>query len=296
MKKAKLLTTALTLGLFITPILSANASTFPHPVYNNKGQAPFIPATKINLSADKSILEIAEADVTGDGITDTIYLSGHKVQPTSQYIDDVSVTVKSGADKVLTTFPLNKVGGYQPHLFIGDFSGDKVPDVYVATASGGSGGWSYYNIVSFKDNKPKQIFNIQENPNQNITGRFIDGWKVELTNSSNTKALAIDISAHKSDYLRLGIYNEDGVVKRETQTMTAPFSKLDPIDIDNDGVFELKGVQRVSGAYRADGLADVETTLKYDGTVWSSQSVKVTVPMDNIDPATSKPTPQPAIS
>lgn len=305
MKKAKLFTTALTLGLLISPLLSASASTFPQPVYNNKGQvigttkvapikAPIIPAAEINLPAVNSILEITEADVTGDGITDTIYLAGHKVQPNSQYVDDVSITVKSGARKTLSTFRLNKIGGYQPHLFIGDFSGDKVPDVYVATASGGSGGWSYYNIVSFNDNKPKQIFTTQDNPNQSINGRFIDGWKTELTNSTNGKTVAIDVSARKSDYLRLGIYNEDGTVKRETQTLTAPYSKLEPIDVDNDGVFELKGVQRISGAYRADGIADIETMLKYDGTTWSSQSVKLTVSMGITNAITSKPTSLPA--
>lgn len=290
MRKAKILTAAITLGLFVAPIMSANASLIPKPVYNDKGQvvgttkvqvvsASVIPAAEINLPDDYTILDTIEADVTGDAVTDKIYLAGHKTQFASQYADHLSITVKSGADNSLNTFSLDKVGGYQTQLFTGDFSGDKVPDVYVATASGGSGGWSYYNIVSFNENRPQEIFNAQDNQNQTITGRFIDGWKAEIKNNTNGKTLAIDVSARKNDYLRLGIYGEDGIVKRQTQTMTAPFSRLDPVDVDNDGVYELKGIQRISGAYRADSIADIEMVLKYGGTAWNSQSVKLTVSM-----------------
>ncbi len=307
MKKAKVLTAALTLGLFISPIISANASVIPKPVYNEKGQVigaaktsptRFIPATVINLPADHYILDTNEADVTGDGVADTIYLAGHKIQPDSPYTDHLSITIKSGSNNSLNTFPMDKVAGYQAHLFVGDFSGDKVPDVYVETASGGSGGWSYHNIISFNGNAPKEIFGVKDNQDLSITGIFIDGWKAELTNNANGKKLAIDVSERQKDYLRIGIYGEDGKVKKETQTMISPFSNLDPIDVDNDGVFELKGIQRISGAYRADGIADVETVLKYTLTDWSLQSVKVSVNMGTASDgiATPKSTTLPAHS
>jgi len=264
-KKAGFIMITIMLGLFITPIMLANANDVPQP---------------LSLPADYRILDNAEADVTGDGYIDTIYLTGHQRQIGSLYTDDLSITVENGADHSLTRYPLNKLGGYRMHLFAGDFSGDKVADVYVEVESGGSGGWSYHNIISLNANDPKEIFGEQNNQSKSITGKFIDGLKAEITNTVNGKTIAIDVRERLKDYLRLGIYGEDGIVKKETSIMIAPFSKLEPIDYDRDGIFELKGIQRISGAYRADGIADVETVLKYNGTAWNSQSVKVTVFMD----------------
>ncbi|TWH51956.1 stalk domain-containing protein [Sporomusa sp. KB1] len=286
MKKIKVLTVAIVLSSFITPMIPVNASVIPKPVYNSNGQVvgatkalptplPAIPATEINLPADYNILDTLEVDVTGDGIADKIYLAGHKIPSNLPAAKDLSVTVKSGADESLTTYWLDKVGGYQPHLFAGDFTGDKIADVYVETASGGSGGWSYHNIVSFNGSEPKELFGIKDNNANNITGKFVDGWKVALTNTTDETTLTVGVSERREDYLRLGIYDKEGKVQKETQIMSAPFIKLEPIDIDNDGVYELKGMQSLSGAYRADRLAEVETILKYTGINWQSQSTLI---------------------
>ena len=264
MKKARIFMAAIILNLFIWPIMLTNASAMPN----------------LPLPADYSILDTIEADVTGDGYADTVYLIGRKRQIDSLYTDNFSIKVKNGVDKTITTYALEKVGGYRTRLFAGDFSGDAISDVYIEVESGGSGGWSYHNIISFNSDSPKEIFGSRNNQSQSITGKFIDGLKAELINYANAKTIAIDVSERLQDYLRLGIYDAKGIVTKETQTMTAPFSKLDPIDYDKDGVFELKGIQRISGAYRADGLADVETVLKYKDAAWNLQSVKVTVFMD----------------
>lgn len=261
MKKIKVLTAVIMLSLFTTPMLSVNASA--------------ILATEINLPADYYIFDTLEADVTGDGIVDMIYLAGHKIQSHLSAAKDISITVKSGADRSLICFPLAEVGGYQPYLFAGDFTGDKIADIYVETASGGSGGWSYHNIVSFTGGEPKELFGSKENFATNITGKFVDGWKVALANNTDGTTVIVGVTERREDYLRLGIYDEEGKVQKETQTMIAPFVKLEPIDIDHDGVYELKGRQSLSGAYRADRLAEVETMFKYTGTGWQSQSVLV---------------------
>jgi hypothetical protein len=289
-KKNKVLTAVIMLGLFITLIMPVNAGSIPEPVYNGNEQVVgAIPETEINLPADYYIFDALKADVTGDGIADDIYLAGHKIQSNFSVANNLSVIVKSGADQSLTTFPLDKIGGYQPHLFAGDFTGDKIADVYVKTASGGSGGWSYHNIISFNGSEPKELFGVKENVATNITGKFEDGWKVALINNTNGTTLTVDVSERREDYLRLGIYDKDGKVQKETQIMSAPFVKLEPIDIDNDGVYELKGIQSLSGAYRADGLAAVETTFKYTGTAWKSQSLLIMASSMTNGGSTEKP-------
>jgi len=53
----------------------------------------------------------------------------------------------------------------------------------VEVESGGSGGWSYHNILSLHANDPKEIFGEPNNQSQIIIGKFIDGLKAELTNT-----------------------------------------------------------------------------------------------------------------
>lgn len=298
MKTSRLLSTALTLGLLITPVLEAAASMVPQPVYNQQGQVIGTTKTQpaggkgISLPAGYYILDTEAGDVTGDGVSDNVYFTGHKNKAEDAYADKLGITVKNGTTGALTAFSLDKVGGYQAQLFLGDFSGDKAADVLASAASGGSGGWSYHSIVSFKGGQPKEIFGLADNENAAVAGKFINGWKAELTYKGNGQTVTMDVKDRQADYVRLGIYNQDGTVKEETSVMTAPFSLLEPVDTDKDGVFELKGLQRIAGAYRADGLADVETVLKYNGTGWQAQAVKVMINLAAT--GTAKPEAQPA--
>lgn len=288
MRKDTILIAKIILALFIIPMTSVNAGELSQPDYDRaveatlavkpaqQNQSSIKPAAS-KLPDDALILGTVEADVTGDGLVDTIYLTGRRKHVDSTYADDLRLSVKSGADATFKTHSLSRLGGYRTNLFAGDFSGDKVPDVYLEVESGGSGGWSYHNIVSFNGNEAKEIFGDNNNQSQSIKGEFVDGLKVELTNTANGKTAALDVSDRLQDYVRLGIYGEDGILQKETQTMTAPFSRLTPIDYDNDGVFELKGIQRISGAYRADGIADVESVLKYKDDDWMLKSVKVII-------------------
>lgn len=288
MRKYTILITKIILPLFFIPMMSVNTDAMAKPDYDRaveptvavepvQQNQPSIKPADSKLPDDALILGTVEADVTGDGLVDTVYLTGCRKHIDSIYTDDLRLSVKSGADATFKTHSLSRLGGYRTNLFAGDFSGDKVPDVYLEVESGGSGGWSYHNIVSFNSNETKEIFGNNNNQSRSIKGEFVDGLKVELTNITNGKTVAIDVSDRLQDYLRLGIYGEDGIIQKETQTMTAPFSRLAPIDYDNDGVFELKGIQRISGAYRADGIADVESVLKYKNEDWELKSVKVII-------------------
>lgn len=283
MRQIKLLVATLAWGLLMTTIVPAAAAA-AEPNYDTTrqatesgdskpGGAAIQPAAALNLPADYYIFGGKKADVTGDGIADEVYLVGRQAAAGMRSVKDLGIVVINGDDKSVRTFSLDKVGGFAPQLFLGDFSGDKVPDVYVQVASGGSGGWSYHHIITFNGAAPQEIFGEQENRTSNIAGKFIDGWRVELTDSASGETTVLDVSNRRQDYLRLGIYNADGKVIKETKTMTTPFGDLTPVDTDHDGTFALQGVQRISGAYHADSLADAATVLTYDGAGWQARSV-----------------------
>jgi len=248
----------------------------PQPVYNAKGEV--VGTTRIGFDARSTdVFDSGEADVTGDGVKDTVYMTGTQTGA-SPYIQDIQLVVKDGATGQTITGGIADFAGYYPRLFLGDFNGDKVADAYVEAASGGSGGWYHHQIVSFKNDQTNLLFSDKFNREPLVSGKFVDGYKAEI-NYSN-QSIILDVSKRKADYLRLGLYADTGIVQKEAKLMVSPYGSLIPVDIDNDGTYELQGAQRISGAYNADGLATVEATIKYNGTdAWLPYKIKLSIPL-----------------
>ncbi|EIW17445.1 MULTISPECIES: hypothetical protein [Pelosinus] len=279
------LTAVLALGLMVAPLAGlAEANQIDYAaksVYNYNGEIigstrgvdPVI--ARQWLPEGYQVLDMQEGDVNGDGVSDTVYLIGHKQEDSSSYVDSMKLIVENGADQKRTDVVLDKMGGYQAELLLRDFTGDKTVDALVTAASGGSGGW-YYNQVVALGEKPSILFGEQENNGGSISGQFLDGFKVEINGGAGS-GVTIDVHDRTADYLRLGLYNEEGKLQKQTKLMVTPFGRLEAVDANHDGIYELKGIQRISGAYNADGLANVETVLSYTGSFWQAQSVNLRI-------------------
>jgi len=85
------------------------------------------------------VVSFARGDVTGDRIPDTIYLTGIKT-PQSPFIQNITLLIQDGRTGRLTGIQLPENAGYDPSLFLGDFTGNGVADILISIATGGSGG------------------------------------------------------------------------------------------------------------------------------------------------------------
>jgi len=282
------LTAVLTLGLLLMPLLALaedNQSAYvPKPVYNDKGE--IIGTTRGTggtgawLPEGYSVLDTQEGDVTGDGTSDTVYVIGHKREANSAYMDSIKVFVENGADQSRTEVALDKLAGYEAQVVLRDFTGDQIPDALITVATGGNGGMYLNRVVTFTG-EPTVLFSDKDDQGNFVSGQFIDGYKAEIR-SATGPTVTIDTSARKDDYLRLGIYDQTGKLIKPTKLMISPsFGKLEPVDVNHDGIYELQGSQRISGAYRADGLATVETVLAYTDGSWQPKSVNLRILLMN---------------
>lgn len=211
-----------------------------------------------------STLDFKRGDVNGDGIPDTVYIIGTKSpNPNSPFVDNIMIVVQDGRTKRFMQIPLKDRAGYEPKLFLGDFTGNGVDDIMVSIATGGSGGIYYYDIYSFLNNQPQKIFDsdvfYKENP---VTVTYRDNYKVEVLNTKTNQVYIIDISHREPEYLA-EIYDSNGKLKKPLTGDIDPLSGLYPIDFNLDGIYELFGVQRIYGRYHADGLGDLQTDLKF---------------------------------
>lgn len=212
------------------------------------------------------ILDFKQGDVTGDGIIDNVFLMGNKPNDSqSPFVEDINLVVLDGATGRYTRVALKEGSGYNPTLFLGDFTGDRVDDIVVYIDSGGSGAMLYSYIYSFLNNKPRLMFDFDKfNEYYTYDVIYRDNYKVDVISKRTNSMYTIDIKYKGAEYLS-EIYDANGKLKEEIIGFVNPISGLYPIDFERDGIYELEAVQKIAGRYNADAIGYVQTSLKWDG-------------------------------
>jgi len=209
-----------------------------------------------------SIVSFARGDVSGDRIPDNVYLTGIKT-PDSPFIQNITLVIQNGKTGRFTSVPLSENAGYNPRLFLGDFTGDGTADILISIDSGGSGGIMYHYIYSFINNTSRLLFDFNAyNEEYKYEVTYMDNYRVEVVSLKNKRKYIIDISNRDTEYLN-EIYNKNGKLKSPISGFVNPLSGLYPVDFDSNNVYELLAYQKIAGRYNADSLGYVLNTLKW---------------------------------
>lgn len=210
------------------------------------------------------ILDFKRGDVNGDKVKDNVFLIGEKPSGTeSPFVDNITLIIQDGKTNSFTRIPLKENAGYNPTIFLGDFTGDKVKDILVSIDSGGSGGYAFYYMYSFLNNTPKKIFDFEEfNDKFKYDVFYKDYYQVEVISKDKEQKYIIDIKYKGKEYLS-EIYYDNGKLKKPIRGWVNPLGGLYPIDFQRDGSFELYALQRIAGRYNADRLGYVQTSLEW---------------------------------
>jgi len=211
-----------------------------------------------------NIVAFAYGDVNGDNVLDYVYLTGIRT-PNSGFIRDIMLNIKDGKTGIKQSTKLASDAGYGPALFLGDFTGDKINDILVSIASGGSGGIMFYYLFSDINNQIKMLFNYEDfNNKYSYKVEYRDNYQVMVKNLELGTKFIIDITYKGTDYLN-EIYRPNGELKEPIEGWVDPLSGLYPIDFDGNGIYELLGYQSIAGRYHADSLGYVQSVLKWNG-------------------------------
>jgi hypothetical protein len=213
------------------------------------------------------IVSFAQGDVTGDRIPDNVYLTGIRT-PDSPFIQNITLVIQDGSTGRFTSVQLSENVGYNPMLFLGEFTGDGISDIMISIDSGGSGAIMYHYIYSFIDNTPKLMFDFNAyNEEYKYEVTYKDNYKVEVVCKNNNKQYIIDISNRGDEYLN-EIYDKNGKLKSPISGFVNPLSGLYPVDFDYNNVYELLAYQKIAGRYNADSLGYVLNTLKWNNNMF----------------------------
>ena len=222
------------------------------------------------------IISHARGDVNGDRIADNVYLTGIKTA-SSPFIQNITLVIQDGRTGRFARIPLKENAGYNPRLFLGDFTGDGVKDILISIDSGGSGAIMYHYIYSFINNNPKLIFDFNVyNEKFQYEVTYMDNYKVKVVSKENNNRYIIDISLKDPDYLN-EIYNSNGTLKSPISGFVNPISGLYPVDFDANGVYELLIYQKIAGRYNADALGYVLNTLGWQNTMFTLDNQNVAI-------------------
>jgi hypothetical protein len=211
---------------------------------------------------DPRVVAFARGDVTGDRVPDNVFLTGTKT-PDSPFTQNITLLVQDGRTGRFSSVHLQEDAGYNPALFLGDFTGDGVADILINITTGGSGGIMYHYGYSYLNNQSQLLFDFNVyNEKFEYTVTFQDNYKVEAVSKQNNQRYMIDLSLRDPEYLN-EIYERDGKLKSPISGFVNPLSGLYPVDFDSNGVYELLAYQKIAGRYNADSLGYFLNTLEW---------------------------------
>ncbi|MCM3033231.1 VCBS repeat-containing protein [Niallia sp. MER 6] len=222
------------------------------------------------------VVSFARGDVNGDGMPDNVYLTGTKTAD-SPFIQNITLHVQDGRTGQVISVSLRENAGYNPVLFLGDFTGDGIDDIFISIATGGSGGIMYHYIYSLEGNTAKLLFDFNVyNEQYQYEVTYLDHYKVKVFSKFNNQNYIIDISTRDADYLN-EIYDPNGKLKSPITGFVNPLSGLYPVDFDLNNVYELLAYQKVAGRYNADSLGYVLNTLGWSNNRFALQNQYVAI-------------------
>lgn len=221
------------------------------------------------------LLQKYEVDLNKDSIVEKISLFGIPYENNSTFFKRIYFTVKNKKMKreIKVNLPKEYESGYEPSLSFHSFIFERKLEILYQSPTGGSGGITNFIVFSLLGNEFVPIF-ISDEKALHIKGAFLDNYKVRFEVVEYRQVYEIDISEKKESYKEMKIYDGNKLIK-PIENWVGGYEQMKPVDIDNDGIIELLGIQSVKGIANYDDVAELHSVWKFADNHW--QLVKVEV-------------------
>lgn len=170
--------------------------------------------------------------------------------------ENIEIRVSNGSEEIVVEPSVNI--GYNPTLFVANFLNNGLEQVLYSVESGGSGGYSFYQMFSFADERATSVFN-SEDFKPNITASYKEENLIEIDYQG--KKLYLDSS-------NSGCQNHDDCNLYISDVNTIlPFYN---IALDR---YYLQVLQRIYGGYEANNFGYISSLLEINEDGFTTISI-----------------------
>ena len=179
MSKRKIILIIISIAIiaFAFSLINKEESVVESPINIEVGQE----FCGIEYSKKKYVLNYKIADFNGDATNDVVIFVGEKDSPEANGIKNADVVLYDGALQKYINSDLKKFDGNTPRLEIADLTGDSLNEIVAILND--SNGDKTIRVITLNNEVLKEIFKAKDNKYINFTGKFIDGFKVNIKNS-----------------------------------------------------------------------------------------------------------------
>jgi hypothetical protein len=235
------------------------------------------------------LLDEKTGDLSGDGLPDRVSVYGDKLSD-SDFISNIIIRVE-GSQSAFNVDNITEVNGYNPSLFLGDFTKDQIDDILfrmdkMFNSMNSKDKGEYGTVIkTMKDNELTTIFvNDMYNTEYRFLVVYNINYKVSILNVTENKLFTLDISYKGNDYLSQ-FYNENGELVRPVQGKVLKAEAFFPvISSDNNASYDLLAIHRIIGINESDLLGFLENLLSWNGNRFISIQMLVATPGTTLIP------------
>lgn len=189
----------------------------------------------------------------------------------SSFYDEVVrtsyIAVVLGDKVIIKPFIKNVQASYDDIIYLRDIDGDKTDDIILQSAVGMTGGAGSYvsQVYRVTENGIEQVFyNSSSDPfDVGFVGVISPDYKMKVSNASLNYEIQFDYLDRQ--YLDGTVFDDSDETTDDVLWIDSFYSFI-PTDIDNDGVYEIEGVQYSCVFWHSNYIGDIKTVLEYDST------------------------------
>lgn len=218
-----------------------------------------------NVAVGKNpyVTNVVSKDLSGDGKVDTLYVIGDKFDKSSSYYEQFYYFYRDGktGKQSVTKLPFLEGysgWGYDPVVELVKLDNDNVFELQFSSYSGGSGGFVYYNVASYKGGVYKQLLGQKELAGLGVSGQYVDGFKAQLHIKEVEKTWLQDLNFQKDMLIEMKTYNKDGKLLNPVEPWTGPLVNLKI----TDGYITAE--QSIKGIANADYIGGLNLTYHFE--------------------------------
>lgn len=236
------------------------------------------------------LLDEKTGDVNGDGIPDKVSVYGDK-EAGSDFIHNVILKVDFGQSE-LGADAITELNGYNPTVFLGDFTKDHTDDILLRMDlmfnSMNSKDKGEYGIGIFTMTNENPLEPIFASDNYNMDYRFLveyhDFFKISVLNVKTNRLFYLDISDKGTVYLSR-YYNEKGELIRPVLGKVMKAEAFLPIiSNEKDNSYDLLALHRIVGDEEDDFLGTLSNLLSWNGEQLASIRMTACTPGTDLIP------------